>query len=396
MDVVEPPSIVNHHPAIIEQVAFSNTAPPKYDPVGALPMAVYESNDDPYKQQDDKKDGALDMDDIPDDELAVAVEVDDDEDVEVAAAVQIDPLEKQKKLKKYRRIAAGVGLIVVVVVVVVAVFATQESVDAPAVVEPTGAPTPAPTSSRRADIESLLVQNGIVLSGVDNVENSPQYKAFEWISDVDELALSSTDSNLLQRYALATFYYATNEGMGQCQEKYISFGGLCEDAGKVPFLSGVNECDWYGTQCNEDNVVTTFRVAANSLSGTIPEEIRFLNSITFLQIADLGTAGAELITGPIPESLGELSNLEDLVLSGNALTGTLPDSLYDLASLKFIQLNNNKIDGSISSNIGKLSSLASFYFLDNSFEGSLPSEIGKLKKLSESSRRGTILDISCT
>ena len=247
---------------------------PKYNPMGA-PKAVGGGtwNDNENEEHDNKKDphkGGMDVEDqydVPDDELAVAVEVDSDEDIEVVNAEQIDPMEQKKKMRKRMKIAGGIGAIVVAVVVVVAVFVTQESVDAPVEVPATAVPTPSPTSSRRADIEGLLLENGVVLSS-DDVQTA-QYKAFEWISDEDEQMLSSTDVNLLQRYALSVFHYATGEGMSQCQEQYKKYVPKACGADKYPFLNSSHECDWYGTTCTEDDVVTSFQVGKFSFSYVI-------------------------------------------------------------------------------------------------------------------------------
>lgn len=135
-------------------------------------------------------------------------------------------------------------------------------------------------------------------------------------------------------------------------------------------------------------------IASNSLNGTIPDEIKFLDSLTFLQIADDGEAGSfNPISGSIPDSMGELTKLDSLYLSGNSLDGSIPDSFYNMTSLRTLQMNHNKLSGSISSNIGKLSKLVGFYILDNSFGSSLPSEIGMLKNLCKSPRVAMDIEI---
>ena len=44
------------------------------------------------------------------------------------------------------------------------------------------------------------------------------------------------------------------------------------------------------------------------------------------------------LTGSIPESIGNLVNLEFLYLCNNLLTGSIPESIGDLLKLKYLML----------------------------------------------------------
>ena len=63
------------------------------------------------------------------------------------------------------------------------------------------------------------------------------------------------------------------------------------------------------------------------LDGTIPAT---LGSLSDLVILDLS---GNFLTGQIPASLGSLSNLHSLILDSNALTGSVPASLGSLSNL---------------------------------------------------------------
>ena len=63
------------------------------------------------------------------------------------------------------------------------------------------------------------------------------------------------------------------------------------------------------------------------------------------------------LDGPIPGSLGNLSNLVDLDLDFNELSGPIPGPLGDLSNLRTLRLRANQLSGAISSNLGNLSSL---------------------------------------
>jgi Leucine-rich repeat (LRR) protein len=53
------------------------------------------------------------------------------------------------------------------------------------------------------------------------------------------------------------------------------------------------------------------------------------------------------LTGPIPESIGNLGNLEDIRMQGNALTGPIPESMADLNGLELLNLSANQLTGTI-------------------------------------------------
>lgn len=52
-----------------------------------------------------------------------------------------------------------------------------------------------------------------------------------------------------------------------------------------------------------------------------------------------------LDSGFIPESVGDLSNLEILKLNANYLTGNIPDSIVSLSVLFHIDFSNNQLSG---------------------------------------------------
>jgi len=75
-------------------------------------------------------------------------------------------------------------------------------------------------------------------------------------------------------------------------------------------------------------------------------------------------------------------NPEIISLNGiENLTGTIPDSLYNLTNLKELYLYENLFEGSIKTEIGNLGELTHFSIYNNMFTGTLPSELGNCEKL---------------
>ena len=67
------------------------------------------------------------------------------------------------------------------------------------------------------------------------------------------------------------------------------------------------------------------------------------------------------LDGPIPATLGQLTNLETLDLSSNQLTGSIPPELGNLTNLKTLNLTENPLTGSISSVASDRAALIEFY-----------------------------------
>ncbi|KAG5107023.1 hypothetical protein JHK82_043993 [Glycine max] len=111
--------------------------------------------------------------------------------------------------------------------------------------------------------------------------------------------------------------------------------------------------------------LTQFRIDGNSLSGKIPSFIGNWTKLDRLRISDLKGPTMTfpnlknlklllklelrncLITGPIPNYIGEIESLKTIDLSSNMLTGSIPDSFQDLGNLNYLFLTNNSLSGPI-------------------------------------------------
>jgi len=127
----------------------------------------------------------------------------------------------------------------------------------------------------------------------------------------------------------------------------------------------------------------------NDLYGVIPPEIGNLTNLIELKLEE------NQLTGAIPSQIGNLINLESLSLSGNNLTGEFPIELFNLVNLSGytsptmvgsmlhhgLNLSNNLLTGEIPPEIGNLVNLISIDFSQNQFTGQIPSEIFSLNNL---------------
>ena len=126
-----------------------------------------------------------------------------------------------------------------------------------------------------------------------------------------------------------------------------------------------------GNLINLDSLI----LKENQFSGIIPSEIGSLTNLTDLDL------GGNQLSGEIPPEIGLLTNLNILDLAGNQLTGTIPPEIGALENLTELELGGNLITGAIPPEIGDLESLTFLHLEYNQFTGSIPSEISNLTNL---------------
>ncbi|XP_010523517.1 PREDICTED: leucine-rich repeat receptor protein kinase EMS1-like [Tarenaya hassleriana] len=118
-----------------------------------------------------------------------------------------------------------------------------------------------------------------------------------------------------------------------------------------------------------------FDLSYNMLTGPIPQELG--NCVV---VVDILLSNNQL-SGEIPASLSRLMNLTTLDLSGNALSGSIPEAIGNSRKLQGLNLGNNQLAGSIPQSFGLLDSLVKLNLTGNKLNGSVPASIGKLKEL---------------
>jgi hypothetical protein len=388
--------------------------------------------EDVVKDFDDDDDG---------DHLAIAMAVaeNEDDDEYIPKAVEYDPDAKPPVIKNRRfRLYMAVGCIAMIVIVASTIGVLSLSMSDPSDELPETPPTSAPTCERCG----LGIEAALELAvGSDKLYNtsSPYYEAMEWILFEDSRALGPTDTNLLQRYILATFYFDThqqsewlscnrpieeNSEDDTCEHMLLS--GITAEGPteftKVPsnrWLGAAEECTWAGVSCDEFNQMRHIDLQAYNLQGTFPgvmSLLPYVQSFTFpwnnfegplpddigsmkhlLNIEfqynnfsgkfpsawgrsrnlQLVNVGNNALTGQLPEEIGEMSTLKGLFVMHNELSGPLPESMSNLSLLTFARFQSNMFSGTIPSSFGDMQ-LVELWLRKNNFDGGIPSELGKL------------------
>ena len=133
--------------------------------------------------------------------------------------------------------------------------------------------------------------------------------------------------------------------------------------------------EWFGVRTDANGRVTHLELVDNGLSGSLPSS---LGNLTNLQ--ELGLRFNQLSGSP-PSSLGNLTNLQELWLGYNQFSGSPPSSLGNLTNLQRLDLSWNQFSGSPPSSLGNLTNLQRLDLSWNQFSGALPTWLGNLTNL---------------
>lgn len=128
----------------------------------------------------------------------------------------------------------------------------------------------------------------------------------------------------------------------------------------------VDPCSWTMVTCSAESLVIGLGTPSQNLSGTLAPSI---GNLTNLQIVLLQNNN---ITGPIPAEIGRLWNLHTLDLSDNIFTGEIPSSLAHLKSLHYMRLNNNSLSGEIPVSFPNMTQLSFLDLSYNNLSGPVP------------------------
>jgi len=86
-----------------------------------------------------------------------------------------------------------------------------------------------------------------------------------------------------------------------------------------------------------------------------------------------------MLTGTLPELIGQWSNVQRVFISDNSINGTLPESAQlGWTNLQSFQSLSNQMSGTLSDGIGSgWSQLTSLLIRDNKFSGTLPASLSQ-------------------
>lgn len=132
---------------------------------------------------------------------------------------------------------------------------------------------------------------------------------------------------------------------------------------------------WEGVTCSGFRV-TELKLYNMGLKGKLSSDIATLTALRILDLSynsDLG--------GQLTPAIGNLQQLEALILANCSFSGVIPSEIGKLTQLTFLALNSNQFTGTIPASIGGLSKLSWLDLADNQLTGPLPVSNGSIPGL---------------
>lgn len=99
------------------------------------------------------------------------------------------------------------------------------------------------------------------------------------------------------------------------------------------------------------------------------------------------------MTGKIPESIGELTDLERLIINDNQIGGKLPESLGNLKKVYRLTINYTLVEGEIPKSLKNMSSAIVMDLNNNRLSGQFPIEILTNKRLAVNCENNFITEL---
>lgn len=170
-------------------------------------------------------------------------------------------------------------------------------------------------------------------------------------------------------------------------------GKLGSDIGKWKSMKGMYILEnSFSGELTDDigslRYLTKLHVNDNFIEGGIPSAIANLKNLRDLRLDD------NFLYSSLPESMGNMEDLEILFVNGNSMYGKIPDELYALKKLKSLFLHDTieanspwlitdqeGFSGSINPKVGNLEDLEYLLLNNNPISGFIPPELGNCTKL---------------
>lgn len=271
------------------------------------------------------------------------------------------------------------------------------------------------------------IMDHIIIQGVTDprnflVKTSAQSRALRWIAYTDPARIDPDDSMILQRFALAVFFYNSFMFFERSAGRQKAIETEDDQFEGVPiagwmiqsnWLTEKGICTWYGVECErrtvdgidmqkyDDNApVHALNLTGNTVWGTIPFEIKALHSIERLDLSRNRISGKfprevrflprlkhvyltkNRMTGELPQEIGHMQKTVELLLNQNKFSGSIPTEINRLSNVRVLDLSENLLTNQFPA-INGMSNLKYLHLASNDFSGTLPFSLSELHELHE-------------
>jgi len=228
---------------------------------------------------------------------------------------------------------------------------------------------------------------------------TPQGKAYSFLLNYDTYMAGQCDAaDLPERYALLVLYFATQGDQWTGRRGWCNGQQHCTWAGVGCLGFGVTRLELESNNLNgpipsEIFAFSTLKILnlfANSITGRIPNTITQLRTLEAIDLQENVLTGSAFPVG-LTNSLTALTSYK---VSANRLFGTIPPNINNMRSMKELWIDRNQVSGSLPTTFGDLLRLETLYANDNKMVGGVPKELGRVASLKELSLSDNNLDSS--
>jgi len=143
------------------------------------------------------------------------------------------------------------------------------------------------------------------------------------------------------------------------------------------WLETENPCTWHGIKCDNGVMpISEIQLNGHNLSGQLPVSLNQLSDLKRLYL------GHNNLTGNFSDQLNQ-TRIHILWLQNNSLSGAFQESLLQLIYLQDLNISRNQFTGTLPENIGILSRLESLDLSSNQLSGALPQSFAQLNRLTK-------------
>ena len=234
------------------------------------------------------------------------------------------------------------------------------------------------------------------------VAGSPQANSLEWVCG-SATYLNLDSGRRVQRYALGVFYYSTYQ---QNNDYYYADVTTSFDVpgwtSAANWMSAADECTWEGIECQDGLAVSNILLREHQLSGTLPLELAFLESLVDLDLTSnfVYVDGEAAVTpfsnmntltslqmednyivttqSGFPPTLASMTSVQQIVMSYNILKGPISESTFaQLSQLTHLEAESNYITGDFPTSLLQNANLLYIYMRRNSMTVHLPTTLAR-------------------
>eukprot|EP00527_Entomoneis_sp_CCMP2396_P008161 CAMPEP_0198137770 /NCGR_PEP_ID=MMETSP1443-20131203/1224_1 /TAXON_ID=186043 /ORGANISM="Entomoneis sp., Strain CCMP2396" /LENGTH=536 /DNA_ID=CAMNT_0043799309 /DNA_START=276 /DNA_END=1886 /DNA_ORIENTATION=+ len=297
-------------------------------------------------------------------------------------------IKKENQMRVITAVVCGMVVLAAIVIPVAVVVSNNNSDSESMIITPaaTDPPTMSPTLSPTVEGLREVISGLAPVTSFETFQDrsSGQFRAVDWINEdpfVAENGLSPSDKRFVDRYALASIYFAMGgdqwticgQSNPECDVAATSFG----------WLSNNDVCDWHMMICDGTDVrginlgsQLPLNRRQTQLLGEFPSELTALTDLVQLHLKESRVTN-------IPTFLSALTNLEELNFEDNeVLTGPFFNfSAVDFPKLRVLVLTNNRLTGEIPSKHGTFSTIREYRAGTNQLVGQIPDSLADMSLL---------------